>query len=99
MAGNIVCQLRAGSHKSAAVVLWAFLDLTDDPEVFVLCRKKKGLPSAENRDVISSEHNWAVTRDCVSISSLKNYIESKVFRLKSIFIMSTPNKRLYIISH
>lgn len=41
MAGNIVCQLRAGSHKSAAVVLWAFLDLTDDPEVFVLCRKKK----------------------------------------------------------
>lgn len=68
MARNIVCQLRAGSHKSAAVVLWAFLDLSDDPEVFVLCRKKKGLPSAENRDVISSEHNWAVYKGlCVDL--------------------------------
>lgn len=66
---------------------------------FLFSVGKKGLPSAENKDVISSEHNWAVTRDRVSISSLKNYFESNAFRRKSIFIMSTPNKRLYIISH
>lgn len=95
MARNIVCQLRAGSHKSAAVVLWA-----DDPEVFVLCRKKKK-DSLQQRIEMLYHLNiiGLFTRDCVSISSLKNYIESNAFRLKSIFIMSTPNKRLYIISH